>query len=387
MSPPLRARRILMTTDCVGGVFTFTASLARGLAARGLEVDVVTMGPRPQPAQRAMLDDCDGVTLIETDLSLEWQDPEGLDDDRARAELAAITAWLQPDLVHLNSFREARFAWTAPVVVVAHSCVNTWAQACGRQHDFRDERWRRYSRAVAEGLACADTWVAPTASFAAAITRCYAPQQRGRVIHNGIGPAPRPEPKQPFVLAAGRLWDHAKNLALLIDAAAASPWPLRIAGPDTLDGAAGPREPAANVEMLGALPHSELRGLMNRAAIFVSPARYEPFGLAVLEAAATGCALVLADIGSFRELWDGAALFVDSEDRAAWRAALDRLAADKGLRLALQQAARERAGRYGLTRCLSAYVALYDEMVRTRENSLAIGRYRRHAGRTNMEAT
>ena len=38
---------------------------------------------------------------------------------------------------------------------------------------------------------------------------------------------------------------------------------------------------------------------MSRAAIFFSPALYEPFGLGVLEAAARGCALVLADIPSF----------------------------------------------------------------------------------------
>ena len=34
---------------------------------------------------------------------------------------------------------------------------------------------------------------------------------------------------------------------------------------------------------------------MQRAEVFVSPAVYEPFGLTVLEAAAAGCALVLAD--------------------------------------------------------------------------------------------
>ena len=41
-------------------------------------------------------------------------------------------------------------------------------------------------------------------------------------------------------------------------------------------------------------------------------ARYEPFGLAVLEAAQAGMRLVLSDIPSFRELWDGAATFVAS---------------------------------------------------------------------------
>ena len=57
-----------------------------------------------------------------------------------------------------------------------------------------------------------------------------------------------------------------------------------------------------------------MAGQYASAAVFVSPALYEPFGLAVLEAAHAGCALVLSDIPTFRELWDCAAVFVDPHD-------------------------------------------------------------------------
>jgi glycosyltransferase involved in cell wall biosynthesis len=50
------------------------------------------------------------------------------------------------------------------------------------------------------------------------------------------------------------------------------------------------------------------------AAVFASIARYEPFGLAVLEAAQSGCALVLSDIPTFREFWHDAATFVPTDD-------------------------------------------------------------------------
>ena len=60
------------------------------------------------------------------------------------------------------------------------------------------------------------------------------------------------------------------------------------------------------------------------AAIYALPARYEPFRLEVLEAAAPGCALVLGDIASLRELWDGAALFVAPDDDRALRARAER---------------------------------------------------------------
>ena len=58
---------------------------------------------------------------------------------------------------------------------------------------------------------------------------------------------------------------------------------------------------------------------MARAAIFVSSSVYEPFGLAVLEAAGSGAALVLSDIPTFRELWDEAALFAPPGDAAGIR--------------------------------------------------------------------
>ncbi len=68
---------------------------------------------------------------------------------------------------------------------------------------------------------------------------------------------------------------------------------------------------------------------MGEAAIFAHPARYEPFGLAVLEAAMAGCALVLGDIPTLRELWDGAAVFVAPGRPDRLGEALAALAADE----------------------------------------------------------
>jgi glycosyltransferase involved in cell wall biosynthesis len=58
----------------------------------------------------------------------------------------------------------------------------------------------------------------------------------------------------------------------------------------------------------------ELDDWLARAAIYVSPARYDPFGLLPLQAALHGCALLLSDIPSYRELWDGAACFFRTND-------------------------------------------------------------------------
>jgi hypothetical protein len=47
----------------------------------------------------------------------------------------------------------------------------------------------------------------------------------------------------------------------------------------------------ARVTPLGELTRRQLAREMGCAAIFAAPARYEPFGLAALEAALSGCAL------------------------------------------------------------------------------------------------
>jgi glycosyltransferase involved in cell wall biosynthesis len=98
----------------------------------------------------------------------------------------------------------------------------------------------------------------------------------------------------------------------------------------------------------------------------VAPSRYEPFGLAPLEAALHGCALVLSDIGTFRELWDGCAEFFPSGDAAALADALRRVNGDARLRERLAKAARTRAiRRYTARRMVADYIELYRQMMQT----------------------
>jgi glycosyltransferase involved in cell wall biosynthesis len=102
---------------------------------------------------------------------------------------------------------------------------------------------------------------------------------------------------------------------------------------------------------------------MEAASIFVSPALYEPFGLSVLEAARAGCALLLSDIPTFRELWDGAAIFFDLREASDLTQSLQSLRSDKVLRARLQRAATDRAERYPLRNTASRYLALYQSLL------------------------
>jgi glycosyltransferase involved in cell wall biosynthesis len=98
---------------------------------------------------------------------------------------------------------------------------------------------------------------------------------------------------------------------------------------------------------------------MGRAALYALPARYEPFGLSVLEAALAGCALVLGDIPSLREVWGDAALFVAPEDRDGLAGALEWLMSRPAERERLAARARERALTFSPRRMARAYLHLY----------------------------
>jgi glycosyltransferase involved in cell wall biosynthesis len=357
--PP--AARILMTTDAVGGVWVYATDLTRALCALGHEVTLIFMGPHPAAEQLSALGSVRGLSIEITDFALEWLDPGGQDIPRAQAGVLAIADRVQPDVIHLNSYREAAFDWPAPVLVVAHSCVWSWWKA-SRGLAPNEARWDRYAALAGRGLMAADVWLAPTAAFEDAIRTCYRIPTRGRVIHNGVDLPRSDSTKEPFILAAGRLWDEAKNLRALATIASQVDWPVRAAGP-THGPDSGANVPAFDtVQWLGVLSRPQLIGQMQQAGIFVSPALYEPFGLSILEAAVCGCALVLSDIPTLRELWANAALFVEPSDCRALAQALQMLCRDDRLRARLQHTARNRARRYSLGAMARAYHELYCTM-------------------------
>jgi len=109
---------------------------------------------------------------------------------------------------------------------------------------------------------------------------------------------------------------------------------------------------------------------MARASLYVMPARYEPFGLSILEAGLSACALVLGDIPSLREHWDGAALFVPPDDRESLRHAVQRLIDSPGRRAELGARARARGREFTVDRMVDGYSRLYDELLEPPERIL-----------------
>lgn len=340
---PARTRplRMLMTLDAVGGVWRYGIDLAAELRKRGVETVLAVFGPPPSPAQRQEAEAVGTVAVIGA--PLDWMVGEAEALDGIPSLIARLVDAHAIDLVHLNlPSQAAGLRLSIPVLVVSHSCVVTWFHAVRGTGVPPDWTWQQSYNAA--GIAVADAVIAPSAAHAAMLRAAYGAGQPIHVVHNAAAATPAPTEKEAFAFAAGRWWDEGKNGSVLDIAAAHSAFPVRLAG--ALTGPNGQRLDVRHAEALGELEHAEVRRLMGRAAVFVSPSLYEPFGLSALEAAYTGAALLLADIPTYRELWDQAALFADPRDAGAFAAALDALAADPERAVRLGQAARERAGRY-----------------------------------------
>lgn len=350
------AARILITADAVGGVWQYATDLACALAPLGFAPTVAVLGPEPNAAQRAPVEAA-GIPILETGLPLDWLCDGPVPVREAGEALAKLVREQGFDLVHCNMpTLAASGAFGVPVVAVAHGCLATWWDAANGTKLPPDYRWQR--TLTEQGFRAASRVVAPTAAFAAVIQRTYGLTDLPLAVHNGRRPLVEGEgAPTDCVFTAGRLWDQVKQTRLLDRVAARLPVPFHAAG--ALVGPHGEQVPADHLQPLGLLSEAELAEWLVQRPIFVSAARFEPFGLAVLEAAAAGCPLVLADLPTFRELWDGAAVFVAPEDEDGFVAAIETLRADPARHAALGEAAQSRAARYTPAAVARDMAALY----------------------------
>jgi glycogen synthase len=346
-----------MTADTVGGVWNYSLHLAEALRAHGVHIDLVTMGPLPSESQRREVSSLTNITLHKSSYRLEWMEDPWNDVADAGNWLLDLERELKPDIVHLNGYAHGALPWSAPVCLVGHSCVLSWWEAVHREPV--PAGWHQYRTAVTEGIRAADQVIAPSLSMLEALRRWYGPLARSSVIHNGMA-ANRfySAGKLPMVFAAGRLWDKAKNLDLLIRSARQLPWPIAIAG----DGNANLPLPD-NVSLVGKLPARKMVNYLAVASIYCLPARYEPFGLSVLEAALSGCALVLGDIDVLRELWNNAALFVSPDNPAELTQALQKLMEHEGTRQKFGWLAKERATCFSAQGMAAGYLQVYERLL------------------------
>ena len=343
--------RVLMTCDAIGGIWRYAVDLARALERRGMDTVLVGTGPAPRVGSSNAL----SRRPLWLDIPPTWMAPGAEAVERLVKELGRLQREYGADIVHMNQPAEAAFLDVeVPVVLAAHSCLTTWWRAVRDGQPPADWIWRTELEAI--GYRRADMVVAPTQSHAAVVRDAYGIALPLLVPNASDVPA-GDTVRDPVVVAAGRWWDAGKNLAVLDAAATATRWPVLIFG--SLEGPDGSRVAVQNVRPLGQRPASEVHATMRRAAVFVSPSLYEPFGLAALEAARSGAALVLADIPTYRETWNGAARFFHPRSAAGLASALEAVTGNDGTRRNLAVAASARAAAFSFEAQGSAIMRAY----------------------------
>jgi glycogen synthase len=324
---------VLMTADTVGGVWTYACDLVSVYLKSGVDVSLVCLGRRFTESQRSDVrilgKNGPGVfECISTDYKLEWMEDCEEELGRSADFLCKVIEDHAPDILHLNQFCYGALPVGIPKIVVAHSDVISWWHAV-YDADPEELDWIHfYRRIVAKGLEKADVVVVPTAWMGEQIQSIYGDISRIRVIPNGSDAQSLDCNKQKCLRAVsvGRLWDAGKQVRMLEQVQ--TKIPIYVAGDITPPG----RETLHHghsmngVQYLGALPRDDVRNLLATSKIYIVTSRYEPFGLAPVEAALCGCAVIANDLSSLREIWGDSILYFEQNNPDALSAILDRLA-------------------------------------------------------------
>jgi len=224
----------------------------------------------------------------------------------------------------------------------------------------------RYRHCVQASLRASDLLVAPTHAALRSLERYYGMHCEARVIAHGRSPSTEQSAaKGPWIFSSARMDDAGGNGQALANVAGRLSWPIYFGG-----GMSRHDSSAAaaidNVRALGQLGNAQWRRWLAHTSIYAAPARYEPYGLCILDAALARCALVLGDIDSLRELWDGAALFVAPDDEDALARTLQQLIDDEMLRERYAALAARRAQTYTPARMTEAYLRAYNDIAEPR---------------------
>lgn len=359
--------RILLTTDTIGGVWTFTKELTAELLNRGHAVALVSFGRQPSHEQQAW---CAAQNLLHgssfqytaSNAPLEWMQDNQFVYTQGAGVLAHVIRQFQPDLLHSNQFCFGAMSLNIPKIVTAHSDVLSWGEAC-RSRGLENSRWLSHYRSlVSKGLTSCDVITAPTRWMAGAVARHYPDLRPMYVVSNGRSITTAPSHLRTVqAVTVGRLWDEAKNIGML--RSVNSPIPVYVAGERQHGNSFAPRQLGHSI-LLGPLSESALMSLFARSSIYIATSVYEPFGLAPLEAALCGCAVVANDIPSLREVWGEDALYFSGPRSLS--TVLHQLNRNPEELAKARQRAFARANELTAHRMAEGYEAIYRNLLATR---------------------
>jgi glycosyltransferase involved in cell wall biosynthesis len=341
----------------IGGSERHLLTLLPALCERGVDVSFVG------------LDDPAGVLepfYAELDVPFErLPSPRDLDPVLA-VRLARTLRALRPDLVHTHLVHADVYGALAPGLRVVSTKHNP--------DPFRQSSFRYVERALARRATRVIAISEAVRRFS--VEQVGLPADKVEIVHYGLDELPRAwsenpalELRDPLLLAVCRLAPQ-KGLETAVRALADLPEATLLVlgeGPErealeTLAGSLGVRDRLLLPGRVG-----DVATLYRRAAVVVHPARWEGFGLAMLEAMLAGKPAVAARAGSAPELVaDGeTGLLVPVDDAAAFGHAVLSLLADPARAEAMGRAGFERArSQFSVARMADRTLAVYERALR-----------------------
>ncbi|MGE5435730.1 MAG: glycosyltransferase family 4 protein [Syntrophothermus sp.] len=350
-----RIKKILITSDAIGGVWNFSIDLCKYLSKEDISVIIALTGEPLTSEQKKEVSNLPNVTLQYKNYKLEWM-PDSLSDiEHSIKWIAYLVHLFRPDVLHFNSFSFAAGNFDLPIVLTAHSDVYSWYDAVKNSRPHIE--WDNYYSNVKEGLGKADVVTAPSNNMKEYIERFYGTKNI-KVIYNGRDSKLfSRRKKENYILSNGRIWDEAKNHKVLIEAASELMIPVLIAGEYKSNDL---YNLPPNVTLLGKLSNEEIAKYLSKALLYVHTAKYEPFGLAPLEAGLSKCALVLNDISSLREIWGDNALFFSNKNELI--SIINELLSNEQLLKTYSEKAYNKALEYSLDRMGANYLYIYKQL-------------------------
>jgi glycogen(starch) synthase len=371
--------RVLVTADTFSGVWTYSRELVSGLVTHGAQVTLVSFGEIPLPHQTTWMDGLHGLEYHPTAFRLDWMQEGEQDFLAAQEYLCAVVRDARPDFLHLNHLSFGALPVSTPRLVAAHGDVITWWLSI-HGHEPASSEWLTWYRGtIIAGMKRAEAVVTTSGWMQQMMRVAYGNDFEGDIIAAGRNPIYFNPfvTKEESVLAIGRLWDTGKQVSLLTQHTHGLP--VCIVGADNPIPA--PPVPIRadvrvstgehEISVKGAQTESQLRSLYSKSTIFAATSRYEPTGLASIEAAFSRCALVANDTEVYREMWGDAALYFERNNAESLSEVLAQLDGDRELaRLYGTRAYNRARERFTARRMVDEYLRLYRRL-RTPKSSVA----------------
>jgi glycosyltransferase involved in cell wall biosynthesis len=351
----------------VGGAEVLLRDLAPRLRDAGIEAEVVALAPSDSFVAAEVR--TAGVPL--------HAHPDGIGFYSGRHATLLADRMRGFDVAHVHLFPAQWWAAVAaarlprterPVLVTTeHNTHNRRRKAPLRALDAW--MYGRYAAVVAISPATAEAlnaWVPSTRAKTRVIpngidlARFTAGEDEGDARPDGL-----PDDARPLAISVGRLEPQKDVPTLLRAVGAVGGLHLALVGDGPLRGELESEARglgiAERVHFLGRRP--DVPALLRAADVYVQSSAWEGFGLAAVEAMASGLPLVVSDVPGLREVvGDEAGLRFPAGSPADLAAALRRLLSYPAESRARAEAGRRRAATFSVEACAEAHRRLYEEV-------------------------